>query len=170
MTLVKQDDLKRKDSLTFCVMKNLLDGIGGLSLKLKRLLELKNLSLECLIRVLKLLVLLLEGRSLVFEGRCLDLERFERLEVLEECFGFCWRWMSKVSQAVDVVLVEFELEPVVESLVLAVGILVHIMQCHASCRSLEEHGGLSWSSVRICLNEWHHDPRLNVQDSHGFPT
>jgi len=78
--------------------------------------------------------------------------------------------MAKLSQAVDVVLVELELEPVAECLVLAVGLAVRIMQCQSSFRSLKEHGGLSWSSVRICLNEWHHDPRLNVQDADALPS
>ena len=54
--------------------------------------------------------------------------------------------MAKVSQAVDVVLVELELEPAAECLVLAVGLAVHVMQCHSSGGSLYEQGGQSWQS------------------------
>lgn len=78
--------------------------------------------------------------------------------------------MTKLSQAVDVVLVELELEPAAECLVLAIGLDVHKMECHSSFRPLKEHGGLSCKGVQICLNEWHHDPRLNVQDAHGLST
>jgi len=70
-------------------------------------------------------------------------ELFELLQVLDQGMSFCGRWMAKLSQAVDVVLVELELEPVAEILVLAVGLLVHVMQSHSSVGSLKEHGGLS---------------------------
>ena len=68
----------------------------------------------------------------------------------------------------DVVLVELGLEPVAECLALAVGLDAHIMQCHCSVGSLKEHGGLSWSGVRFCLNERHHDPCLNDNGSVFF--
>ena len=66
----------------------------------------------------------------------LEPELFELLQVFYQGLSFCGRWMPKLSQAVDVILVELELEPIAESLVLAVGLIGHIMQGHSCVRSL----------------------------------